>query len=223
MILYHGSKDIISQPVYGRGNIHNDYGMAFYCTQEKSMACEWAIQRDRDGYCNKYELDTTGLNVLYLNGEEYTVIHWITVLLENRIFNIQTDFGKEAIQYLFEHFMPSYKEADVIVGYRADDSYFSYASDFINNTISVETLARAMKLGELGEQVAIKSRKAFEQLRYCESEVVMASKWFASKEERDRRARKQYQEMKVEKWRRGQLYIMGILDEEVDPTDVRLR
>ena len=27
------------------------------------------------------------------------------------------------------------KNADIIIGYRADDSYFSFAQDFVNNTI----------------------------------------------------------------------------------------
>ena len=50
-------------------------------------------------------------------------------------------------------------EYDVIIGYRADDSYFSFAKDFINNTISVEQLAEAMRLGELGIQIVLKSER----------------------------------------------------------------
>ena len=31
-------------------------------------------------------------------------------------------------------------EYDLIIGYRADDSYFRFAEDFLNNSISVEKL-----------------------------------------------------------------------------------
>ena len=37
---------------------------------------------------------------------------------------------------------------DVIVVYRADDSYFSFAQDFIMGTISLEKLSRAIRLGK---------------------------------------------------------------------------
>ena len=41
----------------------------------------------------------------------------------------------------------------MIIGYRADDSYFSFANAFLNNTLSLEQLKEAMYLGKLGEQV----------------------------------------------------------------------
>ena len=42
-----------------------------------------------------------------------------------------------------------------MIGYRADDSYFRFAKDFINNTISIQKLAKAMELGMLGTQYII--------------------------------------------------------------------
>lgn len=48
---------------------------------------------------------------------------------------------------------------DVIIGYRADDSYFSFARAFINNEISLTQLSYAMKLGKLGEQIVLKVQK----------------------------------------------------------------
>lgn len=67
-------------------------------------------------------------------------------------------------------FFPSYKGNDVIRGYRADDSYFSFASAFINNTISLTQLEKAMMLGNLGEQVVLKSKTAFSKLEFLGSE-----------------------------------------------------
>ena len=39
------------------------------------------------------------------------------------------------IQSLAESIGLDYKNYDAIIGYRADDSYFSFAQDFINGTI----------------------------------------------------------------------------------------
>ncbi|MCQ2550507.1 MAG: DUF3990 domain-containing protein [Lachnospiraceae bacterium] len=141
MILYHGSEHRIEKPQFGKGKLHNDYGRGFYCTEHIVLANEWAIDHNRNGYCNAYKIDIESLNVLQLNDSMYSILHWITVLLENRTFDILTDFGKEAVAYLKENFSLPYHDADIIIGYRADDSYFSYASDFINNIISLQTLA----------------------------------------------------------------------------------
>ena len=59
---------------------------------------------------------------------------------------------------------PDISEVDVIIGYRAGDSYFSFAQDFVNNTISVRDLNQATHRGTLGEQVVLISEKAFCQI-----------------------------------------------------------
>ena len=41
MIIYHGSKDIIEKPEFGKGNQKNDYGLGFYCTENVELAKEW--------------------------------------------------------------------------------------------------------------------------------------------------------------------------------------
>ena len=58
------------------------------------------------------------------------------------------------------------QDHDFIKGYRADDSYFSFAAAFLNNTISLSQLEKAMVLGKLGEQIVAKSEKAFDRLAY---------------------------------------------------------
>lgn len=131
MIIYHGSENIIKQPIFGYGKKYNDYGLGFYTTKEANMAKEWAVSIDRDGYCNKYVLDEKDLSILDLNSSEYSILNWLSILLENRIFDIFTLLALEAKEYLLENFLPQYKDKDLIIGYRADDSYFSFASDFI--------------------------------------------------------------------------------------------
>lgn len=223
MILYHGSEHRIEKPQFGKGKLHNDYGRGFYCTEHIALANEWAIDHNRNGYCNAYKIDIESLNVLQLNDSMYSILHWITVLLENRTFDILTDFGKEAVAYLKENFSLPYHDADIIIGYRADDSYFSYASDFINNIISLQTLAKAMQLGNLGEQIVVKSELAFSKLQFIGAEKVLSEEWYGAKFERDRQARKKYQEMRNEPWTKGNIYMMALLEQEVKADDERIR
>ena len=100
----------------------------------------------KEHYANIYEIDDDGLSVLNLNSSEYSILHWIAILLENRTFDVTTALAREAKDYLLEAFPVPYKEYDVIIGYRADDSYFAFAQDFINGAISVRQLGNAMRL-----------------------------------------------------------------------------
>ena len=223
MILYHGSEKIIRIPQFGAGKPYNDYGQGFYCTESKTLAQEWSVDAARDGFVNSYELDAKGLRILNLNGGEYTVLHWLAILLENRQFSMSSRLAREAKAYLLEHFSVPYKEADVIIGYRADDSYFSFASDFVNGTISVSQLEKAMYLGKLGEQVALRSRRAFDRIRFLEYEPVDAAEWYPKKEKRDQKARADYFRTDREGWTKGELYMPKILDEEIGADDSRIQ
>ena len=150
--IYHGSPSIVT-PVFGEGKTYNDYGQGFYCTENLELAKEWACSQDSDGYANQYFLNLENLKVLYLNGPQYNILNWLAILLENRKFSIAEGLPHEAREYILETFLPEYKSYDIIKGYRADDSYFSYARDFISNTLSLGDLKRAMMLGKLGEQI----------------------------------------------------------------------
>lgn len=221
--IYHGSSKILKKPKYGVGNPHNDYGLGFYCTKSLELAKEWAVSGTRDGYANEYQLDMSGLRLLDLCSDEYHILHWLTILLQNRVFDIQSDFGEEARRYLIYNFDVEYQNYDIIMGYRADDSYFSFAQDFLNNAISLKQLSRAMYLGELGVQIVLKSQKAFDQLTFQEAEIAKAMLWQPKKMERDRKARRDYFLNRNEPWKRGEIYMLQILEEEMKADDARLR
>ncbi|MBQ2548126.1 MAG: DUF3990 domain-containing protein, partial [Treponema sp.] len=181
------------------------------------------VSKAANGYANIYEIETSDLTVINLNSPKYTVLHWLSVLLENRIFDVSSALAQEAKEYLLKNFTVPYKDFDLITGYRADDSYFSFAQDFINGTISVRQLANAMKLGKLGNQFVLKSQKAFDALKFKGYEVAEYSEWFSKKDLRDKNARRQYFDVEKNKRQRGDLYIIQILDEEVKADDSRLR
>ena len=223
MILYHGSKDIIERPIYGFGKKYNDYGKGFYCTEDITLAKEWAVGAERNGYANEYSFDGKGLKVLDLSSDEYTVLNWLAILVDNRLFDIQSDFGEAAREYLRDRFLPKYETYDVIKGYRADDSYFTFAQDFLNNQISLKTLNAAMHLGKLGMQYVIKSDAAFKKIEFVNAHEALFEEWYPRKEKRDRDARTAYAKLRKQPWQRGEIYIMRILDEEMEADDERLR
>ena len=207
--IFHGSEKIIEHPIWGEGRKNNDFGIGFYCTESLELAKEWAVSSLRDGFANKYTLDTKHLNVLNLNSSAYTILNWIAVLVEHRLFSITTPVARRAKSYLVEKFGVNVNAFDIVTGYRADDSYFDYAESFINNAISVEQLAQAMKLGKLGEQIVIKSKYAFTKLKYEGFEVAEQGKYYIHRKSRNDEANRQYFEM-LDKESDG-LYIQDII------------
>lgn len=193
MIIYHGSKDIIEKPEFGKGNQKNDYGLGFYCTENVELAKEWACSNNEtNGYANQYEIDLSDYKVLDLREEKYSILNWMALLLKFRTFDINTPISAQAKEYILENFYVDVEEYDVIIGYRADDSYFSFAKDFINNTISVEQLAEAMRLGELGIQIVLKSKKAFDTVKYKSYELAECKEYYVKRVSRDKNARETY-------------------------------
>ena len=221
--LYHGSGNIIEKPLFGYGKPYNDYGLGFYCTDSLVMAKEWGVGPGQDGYANCYELDCGTLNILDLNAPEYGILHWLAILLQNREFDIPSGLALDAKEYLLANFSPDYEAYDAIIGYRADDSYFSFAQDFINGTISYRQLNNAMHLGKLGMQFVLKSRTAFDGIRFIGYETADAVEWYAKKMLRDKTARREYFDVERNRRQLGDLYITQIMDEEMRPDDPRLR
>lgn len=220
--LYHGSQNRIEQPVFGAGKLHNDYGLGFYCTESIDLAKEWAVDFKRDGYANKYELNDEGLKVLYLNAKNYNILHWMALLLNNRRFDISAGLAKVAKEYILEHYLLDISNYDIVIGYRADDSYFSFAQDFLNGTISYRQLSNAMHLGNLGEQVVLKSEQAFQRLKFVDAEYVAADEWYVKKASRDAETRNAYFSVERSTHQKGDLYIPQIIDGEMGLDDTCL-
>lgn len=220
--IYHGSSQIIEKPEFGYGKPYNDYGLGFYCTEQIDMAREWGVSKEKDGIANCYEIDCSALEILNLNDEKYCILHWLSILLENREFEVSSALAAEAKEYILKNFKIEYEEYDAIVGYRADDSYFSFAQDFINGAISYQQLNRAMYLGKLGQQFVLKSKKAFQQIEFTGYELATSEDWYRKKMLRDRTARREYFDVERNKRQKGDLYMIQIMDEEMKSDDLRL-
>ena len=223
IILYHGSTKVIEMPTLGLGNPKNDYGLGFYCTENLELAKEWAATERSDGFANRYEVNLDDLKILRLNDKPYHILNWLSVLLKNRTFVLSQGLPFEAREYLLNHFLPEYESYDLIIGYRADDSYFSFANAFLNNTISLEQLRKAMMLGKLGEQVVLKSEKAFKRVVYTESIPVDSSLYYPKRQARDRQAREDFQKEKNRMSAVDSIYMIDILRLNWTNEDPRLQ
>lgn len=218
--IYHGSEQIIEKPSFGIGKEHNDFGLAFYCTESLDLAKEWAVSSLTNGYANRYTLDTEYLNILNLNSPEYSILNWIAVLVKHRLFSIKTPVARRAKQYLIDNFGVNVNAYDIIIGYRADDSYFDYAESFLNNGISVGQLAEAMRLGKLGEQIAVKSKYAFSRLQFEGFEIADKDIYYVKRKSRDDEANQAYFSL-LEEDDDG-LYIRDIIKGGITDSDPRI-
>jgi hypothetical protein len=214
---------IVKKPVFGKGNPRNDYGLGFYCTQEIELAKEWACAEESSGYANIYELDMSGLSVMRLSDGDYNILNWLAVLSVNRTFRISSDIAAEGKAYLTKRFLPDIHSCDVIIGYRADDSYFSFANAFLNNTLSLAQLEQAMRLGKLGEQIVLKSRKSFGRIHFIRSEIAERETYYPKKSARDKVARSAYRSGLAPNPVADSIYMIGILRGGMDNDDARIR
>ena len=193
LVVYHGSVNKIPKPIFGGGKETNDYGRGFYCTQDIELAREWAAaEENNNSFVNKYEIDLSRLKVLDLTKKQYSVLNWIAILVKYRIFDINSEIARKAKDFLISNYYIDVSNYDVVIGYRADDSYFRYARDFLNNTISVQQLYKAIQLGNLGLQIVFISEKSFNSLNFTGIEEVDSTVYYAKRKTRDEDARKAY-------------------------------
>lgn len=222
--IYHGSQMIIETPEFGKGNPHNDYGVGFYCTESIELAKEWACVNTNGGFANVYSINADELKILNFSDMNYNILNWLSVLINNRTFRISSPIATQAKAYLLEYFMPDLVGYDAVIGYRADDSYFSFAMDFLNNTISLQQLERAMYLGKLGEQFVIKSAEAFKLLDFVKAEQAEGEIYYIKRIVRDSEARESY----LQGERKlipasNDLFMIDILRQEMKQDDARLQ
>ncbi len=164
MRIYHGSDHILNKPLFGVGKEDNDYGSGFYTTQDKEKAEQWAlVNGDDNAICNIYDIDEEQLEVLSL--DDYSTLAWIVELAYHR--GARGESASLMAEKLIEKYKIDTSKADIIIGYRADDSYIDIVDAFLQNQLTIEEADRLFRKGNLGKQVFIKSAKAFDALNFA--------------------------------------------------------
>lgn len=214
MIIYHGSDKLQGLLKYGFGKKENDYGIGFYCTEDMHSAELCAVNKNTDGYCNKYKFNTEGLNGLVL--DDTNVLQWLALLMQNRIVRFD-DFihNSRANRFINKYSNIDIEMYDYIIGYRADDSYFSIVERFISGDACLEDLYDLLHLGSLGKQIVLKTEKAFKNLSFlgvsnCKSEIL-----YSDYINNDRRARNRAKGiLRRSEYKKRRTLILDLLNKE---------
>ena len=210
MELWHGSEVVVEHPSLDKCRQFNDYGCGFYCTPHEEMAMEWACRTESDG-----------LAVLDLESGEFSILNWLAILANNREFNVSTPLAREGLRYLLDNCLIDISPYDVIRGYRADDSYFSFARQFVNGMISLRQLQLIMRLGDLGIQYALMSERAFSAIRFREWRQALGSEYYPKRFKREQNARRKYLET-VNGFDSEGVYIRDLMTGRIDLNDPRV-
>ena len=146
MILYHTSdREIIAPDIhYGRKNA--DFGWGFYLTPDREFTCRWAKDH---AVVNTYELDETGLAIHRF----IRSVDWFQYIFNNRRM-------KDGLT------------ADVVIGPIANDTIFDTLGIMSSGYLKPEDALKLLMIGPEYTQVAIKTEKAANQLRFIGSERI---------------------------------------------------
>lgn len=217
MIVYHGSKvQLINITVKG-SNPTNDYGPAFYVTEDLETSKLWACKNNTIGVVNKYELKNetySKLSVLDLTDKsKYSVLNWLAILMHYR--RLDSSFVKQnelTLKWLDKYFI-DVDNYDVVKGYRADDAYFRFPIKFLSNELSIEDLQDVFMSGNLEIQYAFISKKAIDSLKY--SKTIDCEDWFVGKYySKIKEASKSFDELLGRVRDFKNLYIIDLMREE---------
>lgn len=176
--IFHGSDHIIQYPQYMGGKSDNDYGNGFYTTEFEHRARAWAALNGnpKHSIVNVYTLDIDALKILDLN--DFGVLAWIAEVVANRGTNQEA--ANIVGSRIVELYRPDSVGYDVIKGYRADDSYTQVVEAFLMNQINIFEVERLFYKGSLGNQMFIKSEKAFDTITWIESYQVTLQEEYKS-------------------------------------------
>ncbi len=212
--LYHGSDKEIKEPLFQYGNPNNDYGQGFYTTLYKDKADSWACSMGGvDAITNEYTLDLTGLNVINL--DEYGTLSWITTILQHR--GDDDAFRKLQTELLADKYAVDISNADVVICYRADDSYIDIINYFLDKKLSVDEVEKLFKKGNLRTQYFIQSEEAFHRISFVKSYRITDKEEYHVDERNARKEVDKFIQNRSEAIVRNRYQITGItVDDAID-------
>ena len=146
MLLYHTGAEEIRVPDLLRGRKNADFGQGFYLTPDRDFAVRWA---GSEAVLNRYSLDTEGLGIRCFTREKA----WLEAILSNRR-------AQDGLR------------ADVIIGPIANDTIFDTMGIISSGFLSEDIALRLLMVGPEYTQVAIKTRRALDRLRFLGSERI---------------------------------------------------
>ena len=102
--------------------------------------------------------------------DEYGVLTWIAEIIANR--GTRGEYSSILADKIIEKYRIDLTDADIVIGYRADDSYMDIVDAFLQNQLDLDEVERLFRKGELGHQYFIKSERAFSLIQYKGSDEI---------------------------------------------------
>lgn len=196
LLLYHGSDNQFMKPKFGFGSPVQDYGLGLYTTQDIELAKEWAVgYRECEGWVHSFRVDTTGLNIFNFKDSKVSVFSWLAELTYNRAAYDSRKYLQNCrrLQAMYKLDLADY---DIIIGWRADASYFDVAKAFLLGDLDYHLFERALRAGNLGIQICIKSERAFKRLTRVDDPLSVDKAVYTNAYyERDSNARQLFDEL----------------------------
>ena len=220
--LFHGSPKIVEKPELVYSKLNNDFGRGFYCSEDIDLAKEWAVTYERNGYLNKYNIELDGLNVLDLSSKPYSLLNWIALLLNNRLFSLSSDLSKRAEYYILENYLVDIRGYDVVIGYRGDCSFFTFIQEFLEGKTSYQQLKKSIREANVANEIVLIDDIAIDRLTFLGCESVSFEPYYRLKQIRDENERSVYFKEKTKFNRKNDLYIENFINGEVSHNDKRL-
>lgn len=174
IVLYHGSPNKKITPTFGCGEEKHDYGKGFYLSEDRELAKEWAVCRpnEQNGWLHQYELEMDDLKVL--DFEKLGILSWLAELMKHRDASDSKRYRVLAKKFVQKYGLDT-TGFDVIKGWRAEASYFFIAKEFVRDNVDIDILERLLRLGDLGIQYCIKSKKAYSKLKEIPNSLLSVS------------------------------------------------
>ncbi len=159
MTLYHTSDRIIQRPDVHQGRKNADFGWGFYLSPDRDFTYRWA--RD-SAVVNAYEFDESGLEVRRFTRSA----EWFEYIFHNRRL-------RDGLK------------ADVVIGPIANDTIFDTLGLITSGYLTTDQALRLLMIRPEYTQVAVKTERAAQRLRWMSAERISLPEAGALKRERD--------------------------------------
>lgn len=144
LILYHGSKEVISYPEIRTSRFHKDFYFGFYCTVYFEQAKRWATRFHNTGFINEYT---------YVPNNELNVLCFPEMTEEWLDFIVSCRLGKS-------------HGYDIVDGPMANDTIFNYVQNFVDGKISREAFWALARFKRPTHQISFHTARALSTLTF---------------------------------------------------------
>lgn len=144
MMLYHGSKEIVTVPEIRIRKYNVDFYFGFYCTIYPEQAIRWATRFGTTGYLSEYE---------YTPNETLKIKRFV-------------DMSEEWLDFIVSCRLGYPHEYDIVEGPMANDTIFNYVQNFADGKISREAFWALAKFKKPTHQISFHTARALTTLTF---------------------------------------------------------